>query len=386
MKFNVNNKNIFLILIASFCYMACPMMVTPLITGYAKIMGASGVIMGVIGGLMNICSLVVRPVAGNLADIKSKYLLATIGSIFMLLACICYMFSNSTIMLVFARLIHGIGFSFCSVCISTWMANMLPKDKIGSGMGLFGTMNALSMAIAPSIGIWFSEKYNHKVAFAIAAGFAAMVLFVIQFISDKGLPLIDIKQKNNAQLVNIHILPVAVIVTMFTIPYCATQSFLVNYVQMREITVSTGLFFPAYAIVLMVLRITLRKYFDKFPFCYFVVLCSLSSTLSIICLQTMRGNLFLILAAVFMAGGYGIICSVAQSTAILMAGKGKRGLANSTYYIGLDMGMALGPLLGGVIYGELNVKYFYMVFLFTIPIILIVGMQKRLFRINNDFH
>lgn len=81
-----------------------------------------------------------------------------------------------------------------------------------------------------------------------------------------------------------------------------------------------------------------------------------------------------------MAGGYGIICSVAQSTAILMAGKGKRGLANSTYYIGLDMGMALGPLLGGVIYGELNVKYFYMVFLFTIPIILIMGMQKRLFR------
>ena len=108
MKSNVNNKNIFLILIASFCYMACPMMVTPLITGYAKIMGASGIIMGVIGGLMNICSLVVRPVAGNLADIKSKYLLATIGSIFMLLACICYMFSNSTIMLLFARLIHGL--------------------------------------------------------------------------------------------------------------------------------------------------------------------------------------------------------------------------------------------------------------------------------------
>ena len=49
MKSNVNNKNIFLILIASFCYMACPMMVTPLITGYAKIMGASGIIMGVIG-------------------------------------------------------------------------------------------------------------------------------------------------------------------------------------------------------------------------------------------------------------------------------------------------------------------------------------------------
>lgn len=38
-------------------------------------------------------------------------------------------------------------------------------------------------------------------------------------------------------------------------------------------------------------------------------------------------------AALFMAGGYGIMCSVCQSTAILLAGPEHRGLANSTYYI-----------------------------------------------------
>lgn len=38
-------------------------------------------------------------------------------------------------------------------------------------------------------------------------------------------------------------------------------------------------------------------------------------------------------AALFMAGGYGIMCSVCQSTAILLAGPERRGLANSTYYI-----------------------------------------------------
>ncbi|MCI8645576.1 MAG: hypothetical protein HFE76_02000 [Firmicutes bacterium] len=38
-------------------------------------------------------------------------------------------------------------------------------------------------------------------------------------------------------------------------------------------------------------------------------------------------------ACIFMAGGYGIMCSVAQSTAILLAGEGRRGLANSTYMV-----------------------------------------------------
>ena len=54
-------------------------------------------------------------------------------------------------------------------------------------------------------------------------------------------------------------------------------------------------------------------------------------------LTFMENNVLMILAAVFMAGGYGIMCSVCQSTAMLLVGREKRGIANSTYYIGLDL-------------------------------------------------
>lgn len=384
MKSHVYNRNIILILIASFCYMACPMMVTPLITGYAKVLGASGVIMGIIGGLMNICSLVVRPVAGNLSDSTSKYKLASVGSMFMVAASVCYMIATSPVILIAARLVHGIGFSCCSVCMSTWMANMLPKDKIGSGMGIFGTMNALSMAIAPSIGIWISERLGHRAAFAVAGCFAIMTLVIIQFVSDRGLPQPDMPQKARIQVIDVRILPVALIVTLFTIPYCATQSFLVSYVQARALSVTTSLFFPVYAIVLLGLRIGLRRYFDQLPFRFFVAVCSVSSVFAILSLQMMKNNLLLLAAAVFMAGGYGIICSVAQSTAILMAGKGKRGLANSTYYVGLDIGMALGPVLGGILYGDLDIQYFYPVLLLTVPVIFVISMRKKWFVIADQ--
>ena len=380
MKSHVCNKNIVLILIASFCYMACPMMVTPLITGYAKVLGASGMIMGVIGGLMNICSLVVRPAAGNLSDSTSKYRLACVGTVSMIVACVCYMAATSPTFLIAARLVHGVGFSCCSVCMSTWMANMLPKEKIGSGMGIFGTMNALSMAIAPSIGIWISERFGHRAAFATAGCFAILTLVIIQFVSDKGLPQPRASKQAKLQVVDVRILPVALIVTLFTIPYCATQSFLVSYVQARQIPVSTGLFFPMYAMALLVLRIGLRKYFDRLAFRLFVAVCSASSVLAMLSLQMMKNNQLLLVAAIFMAGGYGIICSVAQSTAILMAGEGKRGLANSTYYVGLDIGMALGPVIGGVLYGALDIQYFYPVFLVTIPVIFLISMHKNLSR------
>ena len=373
MKSSVYNRNIILILAASFCYMACPMMVTPLITGYAGVLGAGGIIMGLIGGLMNICSLVMRPVAGNLSDRTSKYKLSILGATCMFVACIGYIISNSAVILMISRLIHGIGFSCCSVCMSTWMAGMLPKEKIGSGMGIFGTMNALSMAIAPSIGIKLSSLFGYRTAFATAAGFALLTLILIQFISDHGQPQKG-EKKHQIRLIIPRILPLALIVTLFTIPYCATQSFLISYIQARGINVSTSLFFPVYALVLLGLRIGLRKYFDTLPFRTFLIACTLSSALAILLLNSMTNNLMLFAAAVFMAAGYGIMCSVAQSTAILMAKKGESGMANSTYYVGLDIGMSLGPILGGFLYSGLDITFFYPAFLITIPLILAMGL------------
>lgn len=86
-------RDISLILAASFFYMACPMMVTPLIAGFSESLGASAVLMGLVGGMMNVVSLCCRPFVGNLADKISKYRLSTIGSLLMIVACVGYIFA-----------------------------------------------------------------------------------------------------------------------------------------------------------------------------------------------------------------------------------------------------------------------------------------------------
>ena len=57
--------------------MASPMLITPIITGFSESLGASGVMMGFIGGIMNICLLVSRPFIGVLVDRISKYKLSS---------------------------------------------------------------------------------------------------------------------------------------------------------------------------------------------------------------------------------------------------------------------------------------------------------------------
>lgn len=364
----INKKDVVMVMAASFFYMLCPMMTTPMITGFAGNLGAGGTMMGIIGGLMNICSLLCRPVVGNLADINSKYKLATIGSLIMAAACGMYFFAACSFVLIVARIVNGIGFSLCSVCMTTWMASLLPRNKVGSGMGLYGTMNAVSMAVGPVIGIKLHELIGYKAVFAAAGAAAVAMTVIVQLVNDRGEAVFtrdEIKSRGGFKLIDKKVVPIALIIMLFTIPYFATQSFIVSYVDINKLHVSVSLFFPIYAAALVIMRTALGKVFDKYPYRYFFFVSTVSAVFAMLSMTFMISNFMMILAAIFMAGGYGVMCTASQSTAILMAGKGREGLANSTYYFGLDLGMALGPIVGGVLYEHLPIHDFYPALMLT---------------------
>lgn len=76
----------------------------------------------------------------------------------------------------------------------------------------------------------------------------------------------------------------------------------------------------------------------------------------------------LLLAAIFTAIGYGLMSSVTQAQAVVIAGRERSGIANSTYYAGIDLGMSVGPFVGGLVYGRLSAVWFYPVLMLTMPV------------------
>ena len=86
------------------------------------------------------------------------------------------------------------------------------------------------------------------------------------------------------------------------------------------------------------------------------------------------------LAAAGMAVGYGVIYSVLQATAMLLAPMEEQGLASATFYLGLDIGMTLGPIIGGIIDTIFPIHDFYLVQLALLPLMLVVYLiwRKRL--------
>jgi len=84
-KTRLYTKDVKLVLAASFFFLMSPMLVNPIIAGFSSNVGANSVLAGVVAGMMNLTSLVLRPLAGNLTDRFSKYRLTMFGGILILI-------------------------------------------------------------------------------------------------------------------------------------------------------------------------------------------------------------------------------------------------------------------------------------------------------------
>ena len=374
---SIYTKDVILVMAASFFFMFSTMFVNPLINGYAKSLGASSAFAGVIVGIMSIASMFLRPIAGNLTDKLSKYCLSLIGGILIMIGVIGYIIAPASNWLLIFRLINGAGFVLCTVCMSTWLAFLVPRAHVGQAMGFYGLMNALAMAVAPALAINVYQKTGYRLALIASAIAAFMMVIIIQFVGNRANPKKGTAKKKSGsshqfKIIQKNVLPIALLTTLFAFPYFATQADLVTYAQERHLNVNVGSFFLIYAVVLLVIRIFLKNFFDtvKFGIWFWV---SIGATLIyLLLLSTMKNNLMMALAAAFMAIGYGVIYSILQSTALLLAPISEQGLASSTFYLGLDIGMAFGPIIMGLISDLLPIKFFYPIQLLLLPLMLIV--------------
>lgn len=361
---SIYTRDVILVMAASFFFMFSTMLVTPLINGYALTLGVSAVIAGIITGSMSVVSLFLRPIAGNITDRFSKYRLSCIAGVLIFIGVVGYCIAPNGVWLIIFRLINGTGFVLATVCMTTWLGLLVPRNHVGEAMGFYGLMNALAMAIAPAVGIHFYKIIGYREALLLAAGAAFIMLVVIQFVSNHAYPLVQdtsctnstnaCSTESKAPWKNVKILqkdafPITLFMICFSIPYFATQADLVEYVEDASLHVSSGLFFIIYAVALLIIRVVFKKYFDLVRFGIWFWISTVAMAGYLLMMSFMSNDILMSIAAILLSIGYGVIYSVNQSTAMMLAPRSEQGLASSTFYIGLDIGMATAPMIGGVL-------------------------------------
>ncbi len=376
---SIYTVDVILVMAASFLFMFSVMFVTPLINGYALSLGADSILAGIITGSMSIVSIFLRPIAGNLVDLYSKYCLSLIGGILILIGVSGYWLVNTSGLLILFRLINGTGFVLATICMTTWLAFLVPRRFVGEAMGFYGLMNALAMAVAPLIAINSYKVIGYRYSMMIASLAAVIMLIMIKFVKNHAIPQNKLSLKNikHIRIIQKDTIPVALLMLFFSMPYFATQADLVEYVAMRKLSVSVGYFFLIYALSLLIIRIWLKRFFDTIAFGFWFWLSLIAMIIFLISMAFMKNNFIMLIAAVALSIGYGVIYSINQTTALLLSPLDQQGLASSTVYLGLDLGMASAPILGGIIASTIPHFYFYPIMLIMVPFVLVIYFIYR---------
>jgi Arabinose efflux permease len=135
----------------------------------------------VAGGILAsyvIAALLVRPFSGFIVeriDAKHAYLAALAAYV---LCTAGYLLAASVLAFVFVRMGIGLTFAILSTASNTQAIDIIPSQRRGEGIGYFGLMSSLAMAMGPMAGLWLMDHFPFALIFdaAIASGVGGLVI------------------------------------------------------------------------------------------------------------------------------------------------------------------------------------------------------------------
>jgi len=327
--------------------------------------GAPKDVIGLVLSGYTITALLFRPFSGYFVDSfpRRTVLMACFGAFAIFFA--GYLAASTLLLFTIVRTLHGGPFGALTVANSTAAIDVLPSSRRTEGIGYYGLSNNLSMAIAPTIGI-FIYKYtdSFELLFWLALVVACAGWLIDATVKFPEKEIVRNKSKlswDRFFLVRGWLLGLNMVAFGFS--FGVLSNYLAIYgKEVMGITGGTGTYFLLCSVGLIISRLqggkALREgrlthnagsgmVISLVGYTLFILMPTLSS------LFALHTSLFTLIgyygSALLIGLGNGHMWPAFQNMTICVAHNNQRGTANSTILISWDIGMGLGILLGGVI-------------------------------------
>jgi MFS family permease len=365
--------------------------VNPLVASYAIHLGASALIMGILTGLFFGVALSMRPVAGPVITKFDKRKLMILVFAIGGLANIGYaLFHNITAFFLF-RILHGVQYSLVGTLTMTLAGDNLPKEKMASGMGIYGLCGSFGMVIGPAIGLnllnFGTNLKNESFGFTCVFLFAVISSFVGVIPSTILLP--DKKTKQDVlstgawykNIASVHTIPMSILMFLLFVGWSLYNIYIVEFAKELEIS-GISLFYTVLAAVLMITRPASGWLTDRFGLARVLPPALILFAVSFLIVGFGKSLGTMLAGAAIASLGFGSFQPALFSMCILSETPLKRSVASNTLYIGIDLGLFLGPIMGSMVYEMYNYSIMYksaslMIFVALIVFFLLLPAYHR---------
>lgn len=317
---------------------------------YVISLGGNKTDAGIVAGAAQLTAMLFRPFVGWLTDAWRRRPVVLIGTSCYGVASLVYLISGTIPFLLVGRMIHGFGASCYTTAANVYVADIAPTDRRAEALGLFSAAQAIGIMVGPVIGFFIigAASFHHMFYFT---GAVAVVALLISLLAREKRQTSAIKRHRwslRTDILATDALPMAWMALCMGMGFGAVNAFVSIFAQPRGVA-NPGFYFTVQAIALLISRTFASRLADRYGRATTIVPGIILMTIALAILPLAHGYHFFIIAASLFGFGFGAAQPATMALLIDRVRFEQRGLATSTYYIGFDLGLAMGSILLGMV-------------------------------------
>lgn len=306
-------------------------------------------ISGLCASIFIVGALIARFVGGPLIDRIGRKRILMVSTLLIALFSACYLFSFNLVTLIVLRTLHGLCYGIAQTTITAVVTDLVPEEHKGEGIGYYMLSTTLGSAAGPFIGIFIIEHASFTVLFLTALGIG-IACFV-------GSLTVKSRKKPPSAVLTLNLtpdtflerkaLPISIVVACTYLAYGSLVTYLSAYATMLDLVAAASFFFVVYSATMFISRPFTGKLFDKRGDLPVMMSGFISFVIGMAVLSQATTSATLLISAVFCGYGVGVLQPSGLTLAIQHSPAERITIANSTYFIFLDIAIGIAPLVLG---------------------------------------
>ncbi|MEO9483428.1 MAG: MFS transporter [Ekhidna sp.] len=344
--------NFWLLSLSSFLFFGSFNMVLPELPDFMRTLGGESYI-GLHITFFTITALISRPFSGKLTDTWGRIPVMVFGAAVTAVVSLFYPFFLNIYAFLFIRFLHGFSTGFKPTGTAAYVADIVPVNRRGEGMGILSFFGMTGMGIGNYVGGVIAINNDINVLFYCSAGVALLSVIVIAGMKET----VQNKQKFSGSLLKIKAVDIyePTVIVPSVVMMLVTFSFGAALTLAPDLSVSLGiankgLFFSYFTMTSLVSRVVGGRLSDEFGRRKVLIAAMLIVSTGSVYIGFSQSAFQLFTGALIFGAGYGLSSPALFAWAADLAPDEFRGRGFSTLFMALEIGIGMGALLAGQIY------------------------------------
>lgn len=340
--------------------LACNLLLST-ISIYAKQITSTDAYAGVMTGAFTLAALFIRIVAGKMLDKIGRRKVLMFGVGITVLSTVAYLLTNNIYIIIFLRVMQGVGFGISSTAIATIVTDVTPESRMLEGIGYSGVGITITTAIGPSIALALvGENYDKfNVLFIVTAAVALFTILLSFKLSYK--EVVSKKEEGTCDGEGISISKI-IIPSIVLFIAAVAESTILAFAGLYGIELgfsNIGLFFTINAMGILASRLFINQIVNKLGTNVVVSSGVLIFAASIFGIAVTKTYIMLIIMGFLCGVMVGSLLPIVNLLILDSASKSSRGMANAIYYALIDGGYGIGSIMWGQVVVACGYRWIY---------------------------